>query len=90
MNRSSDPVLAKPLPFDSLTAQPADGLLPLGLLALIGMHACDARPNKLDLTVGVYRDDCGGVSPRDVRLAGHIDRILADHPAPIEDRISDD
>ena len=32
---------------------------PDSLLALIGMHAADGRPNKMDVGVGVYRDDQG-------------------------------
>lgn len=43
--------------FDALEPQPADALL-----ALIGMHARDPRSHKLDLGVGVFRDD-GGKTP---------------------------
>ncbi|TCD04076.1 aspartate/tyrosine/aromatic aminotransferase [Erythrobacteraceae bacterium CFH 75059] len=39
---------------DRLTAQPADPLL-----ALIRLHAADERPGKIDLGVGVYRDESG-------------------------------
>lgn len=38
----------------SLRSQPADALL-----ALIGMHRRDPRPDKIDLGVGVYRDEAG-------------------------------
>lgn len=40
--------------FAGLTAQPADALL-----ALIGMYAADARPQKIDLGVGVFKDEAG-------------------------------
>ena len=40
--------------FSALHAQPADPLL-----ALIGLHRDDPRPDKIDLGVGVYRDDEG-------------------------------
>lgn len=43
--------------FDTLPQQPADALL-----ALIGLYRADPRPSKLDLGVGVYRDD-SGVTP---------------------------
>jgi len=43
--------------FDTLPQQPADALL-----ALIGLYRADPRPHKLDLGVGVYRDD-SGVTP---------------------------
>jgi aromatic-amino-acid transaminase len=41
--------------FDSLELQPPDALL-----ALIGLHRRDPRSEKIDLGVGVYRDDTGG------------------------------
>jgi aromatic-amino-acid transaminase len=40
--------------FDGLSPQQPDGLL-----ALIGAYRADPRPNKLDLGVGVYRDNRG-------------------------------
>jgi aromatic-amino-acid transaminase len=40
--------------FETLAAQPADALL-----ALIALHRDDPRPHKLDLGVGVYRDETG-------------------------------
>ena len=40
--------------FDPLQPQPADALL-----ALIGMHLRDPRPDKIDVGVGVYRDADG-------------------------------
>jgi aromatic-amino-acid transaminase len=40
--------------FDALTRQPDDALL-----ALIGLYRADARPGKVDLGVGVYRDETG-------------------------------
>jgi aromatic-amino-acid transaminase len=40
--------------FAALSPQPADPLL-----ALIGLFQADQRPDKIDLGVGVYRDDEG-------------------------------
>ncbi|MGL3608142.1 amino acid aminotransferase [Rhizobium sp. G187] len=40
--------------FDKLASQPTDPLL-----ALIGLYNADGRPDKIDLGVGVYRDDRG-------------------------------
>ena len=40
--------------FDSLTRQPDDPLL-----ALIGLYRADTRAEKIDLGVGVYRDEEG-------------------------------
>ena len=40
--------------FGGLKRQPPDGLL-----AVIGMHRADPRPDKIDVGVGVYRDDHG-------------------------------
>ncbi|QNQ10578.1 aromatic amino acid transaminase [Sphingomonas alpina] len=40
--------------FDTLDRQPADALL-----AVIGMHRADPRPDKIDVGVGVYRDATG-------------------------------
>lgn len=40
--------------FDTLARQPDDPLL-----ALIGLYRADARPGKVDLGVGVYRDEQG-------------------------------
>ncbi|HUH49253.1 MAG TPA: aminotransferase class I/II-fold pyridoxal phosphate-dependent enzyme, partial [Mycoplana sp.] len=40
--------------FDTLARQPDDPLL-----ALIGLYRADARPSKVDLGVGVYRDEQG-------------------------------
>jgi aromatic-amino-acid transaminase len=40
--------------FERLADQPPDALL-----ALIGLHRADPRPDKLDLGVGVYRDETG-------------------------------
>lgn len=40
--------------FAPLTAQPADALL-----GLIALHHADPRPGKIDLGVGVFRDDAG-------------------------------
>jgi len=45
------------VPLDSLTRQPADGLL-----ALMAQHAADPRRTKLDLGVGVYRTE-DGITP---------------------------
>lgn len=41
-------------PFAALRAQPADALP-----GLIAAQAGDPRPGKIDLGVGVYRDDAG-------------------------------
>ena len=41
--------------FDGLKPQAPDALL-----ALIGLFAADPRPDKIDLGVGVYRDESGG------------------------------
>ncbi|PZQ24640.1 MAG: aromatic amino acid aminotransferase [Sphingopyxis macrogoltabida] len=41
-------------PFAGLTAQPADALL-----GLIALFRADTRPAKIDLGVGVFRDDAG-------------------------------
>jgi aromatic-amino-acid transaminase len=43
-----------PTMFDALEPQPADALL-----ALIGLHRADPRPDKIDVGVGVYRDAAG-------------------------------
>jgi aromatic-amino-acid transaminase len=40
--------------FDTLDRQPADPML-----AVIGMHRTDPRPDKIDVGVGVYRDAAG-------------------------------
>ncbi|WP_052757382.1 amino acid aminotransferase [Sphingobium chungbukense] len=40
--------------FDGLAVQPADALL-----GLIGLYRADTRPGKIDLGVGVFRDDFG-------------------------------
>lgn len=40
-----------------LSAQPADALL-----ALIKLHADDLRPDKIDLGVGVYRNESGNTA----------------------------
>lgn len=42
------------MPFAGLKAQ-----LPDALLALIAMHGADERPGKIDVGVGVYRDEIG-------------------------------
>ncbi|MCW3838097.1 amino acid aminotransferase [Sphingomonas canadensis] len=49
-------LIAAPV-LDGLPQQPADPLL-----ALIGMFRADPRPDKIDLGVGVFRDD-GGATP---------------------------
>lgn len=41
-------------PFEALAPQPADALL-----GLIGLYRADQRPGKIDLGVGVFRDDQG-------------------------------
>lgn len=47
-------LLEASLPFDLLAPQPADALL-----GLITLYRADGRPNKIDLGVGVFRDDDG-------------------------------
>ncbi|MES2058065.1 MAG: aromatic amino acid transaminase [Pseudomonadota bacterium] len=50
-------VLDRPLAtalFDTLDRQPPDALL-----AVIGLHRADPRPDKIDVGVGVYRDAAG-------------------------------
>jgi aromatic-amino-acid transaminase len=42
------------LPFSALAAQPADALL-----SLIALYRADDRPQKIDLGVGVFRNDAG-------------------------------
>ncbi|WP_174292930.1 amino acid aminotransferase [Sphingomonas bacterium] len=53
MNPVLDPAATVPL-FASLDRQPPDALL-----AVIGLHARDPRPTKIDVGVGVYRDENG-------------------------------
>lgn len=48
------PIASSRLPFGELAAQPADALL-----GLIALHRADKRPQKIDLGVGVFRDDAG-------------------------------
>lgn len=40
--------------FETLTPKPADKII-----ALMGIHRADPRPDKVDLGVGVYRDEAG-------------------------------
>lgn len=54
MNDIHSPALDMPLPLCSLGPQPADALL-----GLIALYSADARPDKIDLGVGVYRDENG-------------------------------
>lgn len=53
MNAVLDRAKASPM-FATLDRQPPDALL-----ALIGLHARDARSTKIDVGVGVYRDESG-------------------------------
>jgi len=53
MTGAQDTALARPL-FAALTPEAPDTLL-----ALIGLHAADPRPTKIDVGVGVYRDAAG-------------------------------
>src|SRR3990167_7739983 len=48
------PATSPGLPFGALATQPADALL-----GLIALHRADERPQKIDLGVGVFRDDAG-------------------------------
>ncbi|MGD9265099.1 MAG: aminotransferase class I/II-fold pyridoxal phosphate-dependent enzyme, partial [Lysobacterales bacterium] len=41
--------------FEGITALPPDPIL-----GLIAAHAADTNPDKIDLGVGVYRDEVGG------------------------------
>ncbi|KQM54481.1 aromatic amino acid aminotransferase [Sphingomonas sp. Leaf208] len=58
--------------FSSLERQPPDALL-----AVIGMHRADPRADKIDVGVGVYRDELGGtpvmraVKAAEARLLSH-------------------
>ncbi|MBB6123442.1 amino acid aminotransferase [Sphingobium subterraneum] len=62
---STDLLLERPSPFSSLQPQPADALL-----ALIAMYAADTRPDKIDLGIGVYRDEAGNTPvPPSVKAA---------------------
>lgn len=54
MNGVREPVAEAHLPLASLAAQPADALL-----GLIALYRADKRPDKIDLGVGVFRDDDG-------------------------------
>lgn len=51
------PMTDRPFLLDALSAQPPDPIL-----MLIGLHQADPRPDKIDLGVGVYRDE-GGETP---------------------------
>lgn len=51
----AETVRAEPSLLDGLALQPADPLL-----ALIGAYRQDPRPDKIDLGVGVFRDEAGG------------------------------
>ncbi len=55
--------------FETLAEQPADALL-----ALIGLFRDDPRPGKLDLGVGVYRDETGATPI--MRAVKEAERIL--------------
>ncbi|RZZ82632.1 amino acid aminotransferase [Pseudoxanthomonas winnipegensis] len=59
------------MPLDSLTQQPADGLL-----ALMSLYAADPRRTKLDLGVGVYRTEAG-VTPVMVAVKQAEQRLVA-------------
>lgn len=51
--------------FNALQPQPADALL-----GLIALYREDSRPTKIDLGVGVYRDDDGATPiPRTIKIA---------------------
>jgi aromatic-amino-acid transaminase len=58
--------------FDTLELQQPDALL-----ALIGLHRRDPRPGKIDLGVGVFRDEAGG-TPVMAAIKAAEARLLAD------------
>jgi aromatic-amino-acid transaminase len=60
--------------FDGLERKPADPLL-----ALIGLYRADRRADKLDLGVGVYRDDSGATPV--MRAVKQAEYLLADGQA---------
>jgi len=51
---TTGPNRSKAFLFSGLVRQPADALL-----AVIGMHRADPRPDKIDVGVGIYRDALG-------------------------------
>lgn len=63
--------MESPVPFSSLQPQPADPLL-----SLVQKAAVDRRPNRLDLSVGVYRDESGATPV--MRAVKAAERILVE------------
>ncbi|MEG3176676.1 amino acid aminotransferase [Sphingomonas sp. RB3P16] len=61
--------------FSSLERQPPDALL-----AVIGLHRADPRPDKIDLGVGVYRDATGATPVMRAVKAAEA-RLLAEQPS---------
>ncbi|WP_322963644.1 amino acid aminotransferase [Sphingomonas fuzhouensis] len=61
--------------FASLTRQPDDPLL-----RIIGQHAADPRPQKIDLGVGVFRDEAGRTPVMTAVKAAEA-RLLAEQPS---------
>lgn len=68
------PVAAQRALFGRLELQPSDALL-----ALIGMYAADPRAQKIDLGVGVYKDE-GGLTPVFAAVKAAEARLLAEQP----------
>jgi aromatic-amino-acid transaminase len=67
--------------FSALVEQPADALL-----ALTGQYRTDPRPERLDLGVGVYRDDTGNTpimgAVKQAELILHRDQLTKSYLAP--------
>ncbi|WP_230482886.1 aromatic amino acid transaminase [Sphingomonas sp. Leaf21] len=61
--------------FANLTRQPDDPLL-----RIIGQHAADPRPDKIDLGVGVFRDEAGRTPVMTAVKAAEA-RLLAEQPS---------
>jgi aromatic-amino-acid transaminase len=74
-------MLTQQSPFSELVEQPADALL-----ALTGQYRTDPRPEKLDLGVGVYRDDTGNTpimcAVKQAELILHRDQLTKSYLAP--------
>lgn len=68
------PVVARRALFGQLELQPADALL-----ALIGMYAADPRAGKIDLGVGVYKDEAGH-TPIFAAVKAAEAKLLAEQP----------
>jgi aromatic-amino-acid transaminase len=74
-------MMAQQSAFSELADQPADALL-----ALIGLYRDDPRPHKMDLGLGVYRDETGNTpvmgAVKQAELILHRDQITKSYLAP--------